>query len=126
MLLGIQIVGVVFGIGMLYFSFLHFKRKEFGQKEAFIWMALWAGLIFVTILPNSLDFLVKKVLHLQRPLDFFIICGFLIITLLTFLNYVTAKRNSTKIKRMVRNIAIKETDREERKKQERETTRVEN
>jgi len=33
MLLGIQLVGVLFGLFMLYITFLHGKRKEFSSKE---------------------------------------------------------------------------------------------
>jgi hypothetical protein len=109
MFLGIQILGILFALFMVYFTYLHFKRKEFGSLEFRIWIVLWLGLIFITIFPNSLDFLIKNVLSLQRPLDFFIICGFLFLVFITFLNYSTTKKNKRNIEKIVSAFAHKET-----------------
>ena len=106
MVLGIQILGIIFGLFMLYLSFLHFKRKEFNPIEFGLWAVLWVLLMYVTLFPNSLDFIVKGILHLKRPLDFFIICGFLFVALITFLNYSTGKTNEKKIEQLVSQMAM--------------------
>jgi len=77
MVLGIQLLGLLFGLFMMYYSFLHYKRKEFTIKEVGFWIVLWFGFIYVSVLPTSLDFIVKR-LSLTRPLDFYIIIGFLL------------------------------------------------
>ena len=44
-ILGIQILGVLFGFFMMYYTFLQHKRKEFTIKEYISWFTLWV--IFV-------------------------------------------------------------------------------
>ena len=105
-MLGIQVVGIIFGLFMLYLTFLHLKRKEFTIVEAVGWFVLWISIAFMTLFPNSLDFLVKGVLNLQRPLDFFIICGFLFLIFATFFNYSQNRKNDKKIEKIVSRIAI--------------------
>ena len=53
-LLGIQILGSLFGIFMLYYTFLHYKRKDITSKEGSFWIGLWGLFIIVTIFPGYL------------------------------------------------------------------------
>ena len=52
MVLGIQVVGLFFAGFMTYFSFLHFKRKEFTPKEFTFWLVLWIVFAGVAIFPG--------------------------------------------------------------------------
>ena len=97
MFLGIQMLGVLFGLFMVYLTYLHGKRKEFTSKETFFWIILWIVFIFVTLSPSSLDFIVKGVFNLKRPLDFFIIIGFLFLTGTIFYTYGIMRQNQKKI-----------------------------
>ena len=110
MLMGIQMIGIAFGVFMLYYTFLHYKRNEFKLMEFVLWMIFWTGLTWVAISPNSLDFLVKKVLSLSRPLDFFMIVGFLFMIFMTFFNYISVNKIRKRIERMVSEIAINNAD----------------
>tara|TARA_Y100000034_G_C6814861_1_gene366508 strand:- start:703 stop:1083 length:381 start_codon:yes stop_codon:yes gene_type:complete len=105
-MLGIQIVGLVFGMFMLYFTFLHLKRNEFSIIESSAWFLLWFSMIIVTLFPSSLDFFVSKILNLNRNLDFFIISGFLFLVFATFFNYTKTRKNDKKIQKIVSKIAI--------------------
>ena len=105
-MLGIQIVGVVFGVFMLYFTFLQLKRNEFTVIESGGWFMLWLTILFVTLFPTTLDFLVSKILNLNRTLDFFIICGFLFLVLVAFFNYTKTRKNDRKIERIVSKLAL--------------------
>lgn len=116
MLLGIQIVGIIFGLFMMYLTFLGFKRKELSNLEYLFWTISWLLLLFVTLFPNSLDFLVKRVLSMKRPLDFFIVLGFLFLTFITFVNYNLLKKSQEKIERVVRRLAIEKAEEEKNEK----------
>ncbi len=118
MVLGIQIIGILFGVFMLYYTFLYYKRKEFRQLEFGFWVVLWGVLIAMAIWPNSLDFLVKKVLSLSRPLDFFMIVGFLFIVFLAYFNYISSKKINHKIDRIISAAAINKAETEEHKEKE--------
>lgn len=103
---GIQILAVLFGLFMIYLTFLHKKRKEFTIKEAVVWVSFWVGFMYVALFPGSLDFLVKKTLGLQRPLDFFIIIGFMFMIFICFYIYGLVRHMQRKQEDLVRKIAL--------------------
>ena len=107
MILGIQILGVLFALFMIYLTFLHGKRKEFTSKEGLVWMLLWVVFIFITLSPSSLDFITKGIFNLKRPLDFFIIVGFLFLIGTVFYTYGIVRRNQKRIEEIVRKVALK-------------------
>ena len=76
MVLGIQIAGILFGLFMIYYSFLNYKRKEFTSKEIFFWSVVWVLFVVVALFPNILDPIVK-IGGFLRALDLLIISGFL-------------------------------------------------
>ncbi len=105
MFLGVQIVGILFGLFMAYYTFLNYKRKEIKVNEFVVWMLGWLSFIVLTMFPNSLDF-AAKTLNISRTLDFLTILGFLVLLLLTYHNYFVTKKNQKKIEAVVRKIAI--------------------
>jgi hypothetical protein len=106
MVLGIQILGLLFGLFMIYYSFLSFKKKEFRKREFVLWMIIWILFIVVTVFPSLLNPLVES-LNLVRRMDFYIIIGFMFLIGLGFYSYSVAKKNQRKIENIVREIAIK-------------------
>ena len=96
MVLGIQILGLLFGLFMIYYSFLSFKKKEFRKREFVLWMIIWILFIVVTIFPSLLNPLVES-LNLVRRMDFYIIIGFMFLIGLGFYSYSVAKKNQRKI-----------------------------
>jgi hypothetical protein len=105
-IMGIQIVGLLFGIFMIYITFVNRKRKDFTLKEGLAWIVMWLGIMFVALFPNALDFLVKRTLKLQRPLDFFIIMGFIFMLFISFYTYSLIRKIQRKQEEIVRKIAI--------------------
>ena len=109
MLLGIQLLGVLFGLLMVYLTFLHHKRREFTVKEGVVWFVMWMGFMFIALFPNALNFLVKDILQLSRPLDFFIICGFMFLIGVSFYSYTIMRSTQNKVEEVVRNFALQES-----------------
>jgi len=110
MILGIQILGIIFGLFMIYYCYLKLKRKEFNNIEFGFWLFSWAVLIFLVLFPHSMDFLVKGVLNMSRTLDFFIIIGFMFLIGLTFYTYSIVKKLNKKIETIVRETAFKKNE----------------
>lgn len=106
-ILGIQIVGILFGFFMMYYTFLHYKRREFRKSEYAIWLILWAIFIIVTIFPGVLDPIVRS-LSFARTLDFFIIVAFIFLTGISFYMYTITRKNENRIEQIVRKISFKE------------------
>ncbi len=105
-ILGIQILGVLFGLFMMYYTFLQYKRREFTIKEYSFWFLFWGAFVAITLFPQVLD-PVLSTLNIARALDFFIIGGFLFLIFVTFYTYTLIRKNQKKLEEVVRNIAIK-------------------
>jgi len=105
-ILGIQILGILFGFFMMYYTFLHYKRKEFTIKEYGFWFVFWALFVVITLFPQILDPLLAT-LNIARALDFFIIAGFLFLIFITVYTYTIVRKNQKKLEEVVRQIALK-------------------
>jgi hypothetical protein len=105
----IQFLGTIFGMAMLYFTFVKFKRKELTSLELAGWISCWVVLIAVAIIPSILDFIIEP-LNFYRRLDFFVVLGFFLLLSLGFYNYGVMKRIERKITIIVRKDAIRELE----------------
>ena len=105
-ILGIQILGILFGFFMMYYTFLQYKRKEFTIKEYSFWFIFWSIFVVITLFPQILD-PVLATLNISRTLDLFIIAGFLFMIFVIFYTYTIVRKNQKKLEEVVRNIAIK-------------------
>lgn len=105
-ILGIQILGILFGFFMIYYTFLQHKRKEFTIREYTFWFSFWAIFVIVTLFPQMLDPLLRT-FSIGRTLDLFIIAGFLFVIFVIFYTYTVVRKNQRKLEEIVRNLAIK-------------------
>ncbi|MBI2655239.1 DUF2304 domain-containing protein [Candidatus Woesearchaeota archaeon] len=108
--MGIQIAGFIFGLFMLYYSFLNYKKKEFTEKEFVFWILIWLLIITVTLFPFVLDPILKP-LGFFRALDFLVISGFLLIILMIFYTYSLTKKTQKQVEALVRVLALKKNKR---------------
>ncbi|MCF7860993.1 DUF2304 domain-containing protein [Candidatus Woesearchaeota archaeon] len=106
MILGIQILGALFGMMMLYISYMNFKRKDFTVVEGLFWMGAWVAFIVVSFFPDIISPLVKT-LSLARAMDLFIILGFMFLVASIFYCYTLLRKLQKKMEQIVRKIAIK-------------------
>ena len=106
MILGIQILGILFALFMFYITFLHQRRNEFTVKESIFWFGAWLCFILLVIFPTSLDFLIKNVLDFSRRMDFFIVIGFMFLLGIIFHTYSTVRKTQRKVDKLVRKVAI--------------------
>lgn len=106
MILGIQILGVLFALFMFYITFLHQRRNEFTVKESIFWFGTWTIFLLLVVFPTSLDFFIKGVLSFSRRMDFFIVIGFLFLIGIMFHIYTIVRKNQNRVDTMVRKIAI--------------------
>jgi len=105
MVLGIQVAGFLFGLFMLYYSFLNYKRKEFSSKEFSLWVILWIGFMIISLFPYILDPLVKT-LNFARTFDLLIIVGFISLAAIAFYTHTIARKSQKRIEKVVREIAL--------------------
>jgi len=106
MVLGIQVFGALFGLALLYLTFLHYKRKEFTLTEWGFWTLLASLFTIIAIFPTLLDPIVEN-LSLARTMDLFIILGFMFLVAAVFYTYTIVRSNQKKVEEVVRKIALK-------------------
>ena len=106
MVLGIQITGFLFGLFMIYYSFVNYKRKEFTVKEFSFWLILWVFFIIVSLFPYVLDPIAKS-LNFARTFDLLVIGGFIYLILAIFYVYTITRKNQKQIEQIVREMAMK-------------------
>ena len=105
MVLGIQIAGFLFGLFMIYYSFLSYKRKEFTIKEFSFWLILWILFIIIAMFPFVLD-PIAKTFSFFRTLDLLVISGLLFLIVVIFYTYTITRKNQKQLEIIVRAIAM--------------------
>ncbi len=104
-ILGIQILGILFGLFMIYYVFLHYKRKELTIKEYLFWIVLWVMFIILTLFPSLLQPLLEPI-GFARTMDLFIVVGFMFLFGSLFYVYLLVRSNQKKLEEIVRKIAF--------------------
>ena len=113
MVLGIQIVGILFGLFLCYYTFLYYKKKLFTQKELTFWILVWLSFVVFSLIPDLLEPILKKVAF-ARVLDFFIIIGFMFILSILFYIYTIVRKNQKQIEEIIRQVAIEKASSEKK------------
>jgi hypothetical protein len=114
-LLGIQLIGMIFGIGFLYLTFINRKKNELTEGESLVWMLVGIATIVISIFPNILNFIVKNVLSVSRTLDFLIIVSIMGMFGILFYVFLITKKTQNKLERLVREMAIKNAEKKLKK-----------
>jgi|SRR3989344_5335132 len=106
MILGVQIIGIIFCLIVIYLTYMHYKRNEFNALELGLWLVLWLGFGFAILFPD-LESVFLKPLHIVRVMDLLTIAGFLVLFTLVFFMYGLVKNNNKRVEEIVRDKALK-------------------
>lgn len=106
MILGVQMVGVFFGLFILYISFLHYKRQEFTGREYGFWSFFSVIFILMSLFPTILDPVIET-LDIARKMDLLIMLGFIFLIGTTFYIYSLVRRTQKNVEDIVKEIAFK-------------------
>lgn len=104
-MIGIQLLAILFVLWMTYFSYLHYRRREYSIWEYALWQMLWIGLAFVALRPHSVDFLLRS-LKIPRAFDLVTMTAIVILFGITFRSYVILKRMEKRIEKFTRTQAL--------------------
>jgi hypothetical protein len=108
----IQILGVLFGLAMLYVTYDYYKRKGLDLKDIAGWVVLWCVFILVILFPTALLFVSQK-LNLTRAIDSIMIVSFVVMIYLVFNLYNRIKKIERNMEKMVEAIALRDAKDEE-------------
>jgi hypothetical protein len=115
MISGIQILGIVFMIIMMYLTYVHYKRKSYGLKSLILWLAVWLVALVVVSVPRTV-YGIMQALKIERTADFITLLGFAFFAVIIFYLYSAVGKNSQKMEQLVRQLAIRETESKKPKK----------
>ena len=105
MIYGLQIVGMLFALIMLYLTFLYYKRDSYGGRSFFIWFCVWLFFLLMVMFPTTI-YGIMETLDIKRTVDFFVIGGFLFFSVMIFYLYVVVKQIQKKVEIVVRKVAL--------------------
>lgn len=105
MIIGLQIVALIFSFSMIYVAVLHFKRNEIGRTEIYSWVIMWTAAIVVIIFPELLRSFARTFL-VTRVFDLMVIGGFVLVISMVSIAYLRTKRLERKLEELIRKQAL--------------------
>lgn len=106
MIIGLQVIALLFAFSMVYFAVLNYKRREISKTEITSWLIIWTVAIVVIIFPELLRSFASTFL-VTRVFDLMVIGGFVLVISLTVSAYVRTKRLEKKLEELVRRETLK-------------------
>ena len=103
---GIQILGLIFGIVMLYLTYLSFRKKDFMFGDFLLWFLVWLGFSLAVIFPSSLK-LFMQTFGVVSVVQVFSILGMMFIFVLVFYLYKTVRKSQRKMEQVVKEVALR-------------------
>lgn len=107
MILGLQVVALVFALIMIYFAYLHYRRGEINGLEILFWLFAWIGAILIVLFPNLFSNF-SRAIAISRAFDLAVVGGFIMIIPLVYISYVRTKKMEKKIEEYVRVEALRD------------------
>lgn len=107
MILGLQVIAVIFSLIMLYFAYVHYRRSEINGLEIFFWFIAWVGAIFMALFPEIFRAFSARI-AIQRAFDLAMIGAFILVVPIVYMAYVRTKRLERKLEELIREEAKKE------------------
>lgn len=106
MIIGLQIIALVFSFMLVYFALINFKRGEISRLELYIWSGIWMIVAFVVVFPEMLRTLSMRFL-ITRLFDLMVVGGFVLVIIMSAMVYTKVRRMEKKVEKYVTTDAIK-------------------
>ena len=108
-----QLISVLFALLMLYIVRIHSRRNTLSLKETSAWSSIWVLFAILALFPQLLTG-ISETLNFSRVFDLLVVGAFMVLTFVTFSNYLSHKKLLEKFDRLVRDQAIKTTKEKQR------------
>jgi len=104
--MALQLVSIFFGLYMLYWCFLIYKKRLIYIRELIFWTVVWLLFMIIVVFPDSTKSILQT-FKINRMMDLLMILTFVVLWFVTFRNYIENKQQKRKLQDLVRNLAIK-------------------
>lgn len=105
MILGLQVIALIFALIMIYFAYLHYRRGEINGLEIISWLVVWFGAILLISFPELFRTF-SSTIAISRPFDLAVIGGFILLIPIVYISYIKTKRLEKKLEKYVRGDAL--------------------
>ena len=105
MISGIQALVVLFGIGLLYLSYVYYRRRDFSKSDFSLWVIIIIGGMVPIMFPESFEFLLTP-LTIYSVFDLLTVGGLVVLFAITFRIYKVTRQNERKVDEVVRSLAM--------------------
>jgi hypothetical protein len=106
MILNFEIIPLVFILGMIYFTYVSFKKKQLSKPGFLFWNFIWL-LCIILILFHPYIKNILSPLNINRVFDLYTILGFLFFFFIIFYLFRQYNRTEKKIEELTRKLALK-------------------
>jgi hypothetical protein len=113
MILGLQILAIIFALFMIYLAVLHRRRNEIDISEYVSWVVIWALTIFVVVFPELLRDFASR-FFITRLFDLMVVGGFILVIAMAARVYVKVRKMEKKFEEYIRSESL-EDDKAKRK-----------
>lgn len=107
MILGLQIIGILFSLIMVYVALLHYKKGQLNGMEISSWIIIWVIVILVVIFPEVVRIYANS-FAVSRVLDLLIAGAFVVVFVMVSSAYIRVNQLEKRIEELVRKLALKE------------------
>jgi hypothetical protein len=106
MIIGLQIIAILFALSMIYFALHSYKRGELGGMEIASWLLVWVIVIVVVVFPEFLRTFASRFL-VTRVFDLMVVGGFILVIGMVASAYIRTKRLEKKFEDLMRREALR-------------------
>ena len=106
MILGLQIIAIIFAFIMIYLALLNFKRSEIDKVELVSWMIVWIVTLLIVIFPDLLRSFAQR-FFITRLFDLMVVGGFILVIAMVVRAYVSVRRIERKLEKFIRTEALR-------------------
>lgn len=106
MILGLQIIALVFALIMIYFAYLHYRKGDINRGEMLFWSISWIGAIFIITFPSIFGAFAQTI-AISRAFDLAVVGGFILVIPLVYSAYVRTKRLERKFEELIRKESLR-------------------
>ena len=107
--MAIQLLGLAVGLAAIHLTYIYYRRAQFTKRELVFWLLLWLVFIFIALFPKSVSPLTGY-LGLTRTMDLIMITAFVILSALSFHNYIINRQQQKKLEKLIRELALRDLD----------------
>ncbi len=113
MILGLQLIAIIFSFSMIYLALLNFRRGEIDRAEFVSWTIIWTLTVLVVIFPGVLRTFAQR-FFITRLFDMLVVGGFILVIFMVARTYVKSRKMEKKLEEYVRKEALKDVKRKKK------------